>query len=155
MDLTLASRWFKWVPTMSKHNENYLRKKLPLSSPMSKTTNNPVVWQPRSWWWWFSVLGLFQHYLTLVLLNKLRCHKPLLIVSQIDFLIYVVDTNSHTKWQTVQIQISWLLQKPTDLDLHCLQMQGISGFSRIRVMSYWDDKGLIMKGSVWWSAVQL
>ena len=22
--------------------------------------------------------------------------------------------------QTVQIQISWLLQKPTDLDLHCL-----------------------------------
>ena len=23
--------------------------------------------------------------------------------------------------------------KPTDLDLHCLQMQGISGFSRTRV----------------------
>ena len=33
----------------------------------------------------------------------------------------------------MQIQISWLLQKPTDLDLHCLQMQGISGFSRTRV----------------------
>ena len=35
----------------------------------------------------------------------------------------------------MQIQISWLLQKPTDLDLHCLQMQGISGFSRTRVKS--------------------
>ena len=32
----------------------------------------------------------------------------------------------------VQIQISWLLQKPTDLDLHRLQSQGISGFSRTR-----------------------
>ena len=26
-------------------------------------------------------------------------------------------------------------QKPTDLDLHCLQRQGISGFSRTRVKS--------------------
>ena len=26
----------------------------------------------------------------------------------------------------MQVQISWLLQKPTDLDLHCLQRQGIS-----------------------------
>ena len=33
----------------------------------------------------------------------------------------------------MQIQISWLLQKPTDLDLHCLQRQGISGLSRTRV----------------------
>ena len=48
---------------------------------------------------------------------------PLLIVSQSDSLIQIVNINSHTgtKWQTVQIQISWLLQKPTDLDLHCLQ----------------------------------
>ena len=30
---------------------------------------------------------------------------------------------------------SWLLQKPTDLDLHCLQRQDISGFSRTRVKS--------------------
>ena len=35
----------------------------------------------------------------------------------------------------MQIQISWLLQKPTDLDLHCLQRQGVSGFSRTRVNS--------------------
>ena len=40
----------------------------------------------------------------------------------------------------MQIQISWLLQKPTDLtdlDLHCLQMQGISRISRTRV-KHWD-----------------
>ena len=35
---------------------------------------------------------------------------PLLIVSQSDFLIQVVDTNLHNEWQTVQIQISRLLQ---------------------------------------------
>ena len=33
----------------------------------------------------------------------------------------------------MQSQISWLLQKPTDLDLHCLQKQGISGLSRTSV----------------------
>ena len=33
----------------------------------------------------------------------------------------------------MQVQISWLLQKPTDLALHCLQRQGKSGFSRTRV----------------------
>ena len=33
----------------------------------------------------------------------------------------------------MQIQISWLLKKPTDLDLHCLQRQGISGFNRTMV----------------------
>ena len=30
-------------------------------------------------------------------------------------------------------EISWLLQKPTDLDIHCLQRQDLSGFSRTRV----------------------
>ena len=59
--------------------------------------------------------------------------RPLLIVSQSDSLIQIVDINSHTKLQTEQIQISWLLQKPTDLDLHCLQRQCISRFSRTRV----------------------
>ena len=34
--------------------------------------------------------------------------RPFLIFSQSDFLIQTVDTNSHTQWQTVQIQISWL-----------------------------------------------
>ena len=55
---------------------------------------------------------------------------PLLIFSQSDYLIQVVDINSHTECQTVQIQISWRLKKPTDLDLHSLQKQGISRFSR-------------------------
>ena len=46
---------------------------------------------------------------------------PFQIFSQSNSLIQIVDINSHSEWQTVQIQISWLLQKPTDLDLHCLQ----------------------------------
>ena len=33
----------------------------------------------------------------------------------------------------MQSQISWLLQKPTDLDLHCLKRQDISGFSITRL----------------------
>ena len=37
------------------------------------------------------------------------------------------------EWQIAQIQINWLLWKPTDLELHCLQRQGISGFSRTRL----------------------
>ena len=52
---------------------------------------------------------------------------PHLIFSQSDYLIQIVDTNSHTQWQAVQIQISWLLQKPTDLDLHCLQKRTYPG----------------------------
>ena len=66
---------------------------------------------------------------------------PLLIFSQSDYLIQVVDTISHSKWQTEQIQISWLLQKPTDLALHCLQRQGISRFSRTRVNIFNIDLG--------------
>ena len=61
---------------------------------------------------------------------------PLVIFSQSDYLIWIVALNSHTQWQTVQIQISWLLQKPTDLDLYCLQRQGISGFSRTKVNAH-------------------
>ena len=59
--------------------------------------------------------------------------RPILILSQLDNLIQVVDTNSHTSWQTVQIQIGWLLKKQTGLDLYCLQRLGISGFSRTTV----------------------
>ena len=53
---------------------------------------------------------------------------PLLIVSQSDYLIQTVDINSHTEWQTVQIQISWFL--PTDLDLQCLLRLGMSCSAR-------------------------
>ena len=70
---------------------------------------------------------------------------PFLIFSQSDYLIQIVDTNSHTKWQTVQIQISWLFQKPTDLDLHCLQRQGLSGFSRTRVKVNGSNLDLVVE----------
>ena len=64
----------------------------------------------------------------------IKMPRPLLIFSQSEYLIGIVAINLHTSWQTVQIQISWLLlQKPSDLDLHCLQRQDISGFSRTRV----------------------
>ena len=73
-------------------------------------------------------------FLTLVMLNKSRCHAHINF-DQSDYLIQVVDINAHSNWQTVQIQISWLLQKLTDLDLHCLQRQGISGLNKTRVNS--------------------
>ena len=57
---------------------------------------------------------------------------PLLIFSQSECLIWIVAINSHTWWQTVQIQISWL--KPTDLDLHCLLGQGMSCSARERLI---------------------
>ena len=37
---------------------------------------------------------------------------------------------------TVQIQISWLLQKPTDVGLHCFLRQGISCSARERFSMY-------------------
>ena len=37
--------------------------------------------------------------------------RPFQIFSQSDYLIQIVDINSHTEWQTVQIQISWLLSQ--------------------------------------------
>ena len=52
--------------------------------------------------------------------------RPVQIFSQSGSL-FQVDTNLHSYGQTVQ--------KPTDLDLHCLQLQGISWFSRTRVNS--------------------
>ena len=36
--------------------------------------------------------------------------RPFQIFSQSDYLIQIVDVNSHTEWQTMQIQISWLLR---------------------------------------------
>ena len=35
---------------------------------------------------------------------------PFQIFSQSDYLIQIADINSHTEWQKVQIQISWLLR---------------------------------------------
>ena len=63
----------------------------------------------------------------------IKMPRQFLIVSQLDYLIKIVDINSHSELQTVRIHMSWLVKKPTDLDLHCLQKQEISGFSRTRV----------------------
>ena len=62
--------------------------------------------------------------------------RPLVSFSKSVYLIQFADTNSNTEWQTVQIQISLLLQKSTDLNLHCLQWQDISEFSRTRVTKH-------------------
>ena len=65
------------------------------------------------------------------MLNKLP--RPLLISSQSNYLIQTNDINLYSKRQTEQIQISWLVNKPADLDLHSLQRQGISRLSMTRV----------------------
>ena len=36
-------------------------------------------------------------------------------------MIPFVTLDTRAQWKTVWIMISWLLQKPTDLDLHCFQ----------------------------------
>ena len=68
--------------------------------------------------------------------------RPLLISSQSDYLIRVFDINSHIYWQTVQIQISWLLHEPTDLDLHCLLWQGMSFSARegLKTKLLWQNR---------------
>ena len=71
------------------------------------------------------VTGLMLTHFFLML--TLTMPHPFQIFSQSDDLIQIVDINSYTEWQTVQIQISWLLQKATDLALHCLQRQDKSG----------------------------
>ena len=37
------------------------------------------------------------------------------------FIFWLIITSSHVALKTVWIQINWLLKKPADLDLHCLQ----------------------------------
>ena len=39
----------------------------------------------------------------------------------------VVSMHLHAEWKTVLIQISWLHQKPADLDLQCFQKRINSG----------------------------
>ena len=65
--------------------------------------------------------------------------SQLLTVSQLDFLIQDADTNLHTELKTEQVQISRLFQRLTDLDLHCLQRQGILGFRRTRFKVFWPQ----------------
>ena len=76
---------------------------------------------------------------------------PFLIFSQSDYLIQIVDIyllngkqfrsksvglpsqNKEFTYLLTYLLTSWLLKKPTDLDLHCLQRQDISWFSNKRV----------------------
>ena len=67
---------------------------------------------------------------------------PFQIFSQSYYLIQIVDINSHSDWQTVQIQISWLLQKPTDLDLHCLQVRIYPGSAGQGLIIWFSGKFL-------------
>ena len=68
--------------------------------------------------------------LTLVMLNKLRCHSHFQFSAN-----QMLDPGSWYKF----IYMYWMTnsadqdQKPTDLDLHCLQRQCISGLSIRRV----------------------
>ena len=103
-------------------------------------------WHTLSWFGW-SILNPCHA-------EKIKMPHPLQIFSLSDYLIQFVDINSHKEWQTVQIQISWLLrsQKPTDLDLHCLQRKGISSFSRTRVNISMDQ---FTKNTFRWMAVSL
>ena len=55
--------------------------------------------------------------------------RPLLIFSQSGYLIQIICWYKFTFWMANSAD----LQKPTDLDLHCLQRQGISRLSRTRV----------------------
>ena len=67
------------------------------------------------------------------MLKKFKMLCPLQIVSQSHYSIQVVDTNSHTEWQTKKDPDVGFW---TDLDLHCLQRQGISG--TMFVCHYWQ-----------------
>ena len=47
-------------------------------------------------------------------------------MNKVNIILYIVFhtliiKSSHVALKTVWIQISWLLKKPADLDLHCLQ----------------------------------
>ena len=75
----------------------------------------------------YSLSKAWPHWLTLVLLNTLSLPHPFLTVNKSDNSIHKLNE------KTVQILIRWLLQKPSDLDLHCLQRQCLSLFSRTRV----------------------
>ena len=58
-------------------------------------------------------------------------------------------------YKFTQIQISWLFQKPTDLDLHCLQRQGISGFSTTKVNVLISNMKNIHTNKLWQSLINI
>ena len=74
------------------------------------------------------VMSTWPFILCKVSLNPCHADKcPLLIVSQSEYLIHIDGTNSHSSWQTVQIQ------KSTQWSGLTLFAKVISGISRTRV----------------------
>ena len=66
-------------------------------------------------------------------LNKCKiCYK---VNNMLYFIFRLIVMSSHVALRTVLILISWLLQKPADLDLHCLQeswyLHGFILFSKV------------------------
>ena len=62
--------------------------------------------------------GQVENFNLLVLGQVQICYQ----VNKILYFIFrLIITSSHVALKTVLILISWLLQKPADLDLHCLQ----------------------------------
>ena len=61
-------------------------------------------------------------------------------------------------WQIVQIQISWLLKKPNDLDLHyllrqgmtCLAREGLNPHSRLIFSLHSETINLLMQSVLWY-----
>ena len=71
--------------------------------------------------------------LTLVLLNKLRSHAHFWFsANQITWFWILIQIHILNDKQCRSRSVGFF-RSPTDLDLHCLQRQGISGFSRTRV----------------------
>ena len=58
-------------------------------------------------------------------------------------------TNSVDPNQLAYEDFFLFLKKPTDLDLHCFQKQGISGFSRKRV-KYGISKNILHFNALWY-----
>ena len=62
--------------------------------------------------------GQVENFNLLVLGQVQICYQ----VNKILYFIFrLIIMSSHVALKTVSILISWLLQKPADLDLHCLQ----------------------------------
>ena len=75
---------------------------------------------------------LFVSTLTLVMLNKLRCHTHFqLSANQITWSRLLIQIHILNDKQCRSRTVSFF--KPTCVDLHCLQRCGISRFSRTRV----------------------
>ena len=76
---------------------------------------------------------VYWSYLTLVMLNKLRCHTHFLLsANQIIWSRLLIQIHTLNDRQCRSRSV--VLQKPTDLDLHCMQRQDMSKFSRTRAI---------------------